>query len=93
MPTKEEEPLEEIVELINEDDDREWTLKKDNEVFVIEGKLVEKIMNSVNFEDTESLQYFQRFLNKMGINQALEDAGIQEGDTVRIGESEFEYVR
>jgi GTP-binding protein len=87
------EPLEEVVELINEDDDREWTLKKDNEVFVIEGKLVEKIMNSVNFEDTESLQYFQRFLNKMGINQALEDAGIQEGDTVRIGESEFEYVR
>jgi len=93
VATTEVEPLEEVVELINEDDDREWTLKKDNEVFVIEGKLVEKIMNSVNFEDTESLQYFQRFLNKMGINQALEDAGIQEGDTVRIGESEFEYVR
>jgi Obg family GTPase CgtA-like protein len=41
----------------------------------------------------ESLQYFQRALQKSGVISALEEAGVQEGDTVSIYDFEFEYVR
>jgi GTP-binding protein len=50
-------------------------------------------MKNVNFDDYESIQYFQRVLDKNGINKQLERMGIEEGDTVRIGEVEFEYIR
>jgi len=46
-----------------------------------------------NFSDYESLQFFQRSLRDSGIIDELEKAGISEGDTVRIGELEFEYVK
>lgn len=47
----------------------------------------------VDLEDEESLQYFQRVLRDTGIIDRLEEAGIQEGDTVNILNIEFEYVR
>ena len=50
-------------------------------------------MRNINFDDYESVQYFQRFLEMNGINKQLEKMGIEEGDTVRIGEVEFEYIK
>ena len=50
-------------------------------------------MKNVNFDDYESIQYFQRVLDKKGINKKLEELGINEGDTGRIGDAEFEYIR
>ena len=44
-------------------------------------------------EDYESLQYFQRVLRLSGIIDRLEEMGIEEGDTVRIFDFEFDYVR
>ena len=49
-------------------------------------------MNSVNFDDYESLQYFQRVLLNAGVIDALYDAGVQEGDTVSIYDFEFDFV-
>ena len=68
-------------------------LNENNETYVISGKVIEKVMRNINFDDYESVQYFQRFLDMKGINKALEKRGIQEGDTVRIGDVEFEYIR
>jgi GTP-binding protein len=39
----------------------------------------------------EAVRRFQRTLDRMGITGALEEAGVQPGDTVRIGEREFEW--
>ena len=50
-------------------------------------------MRSVNFGVHESLQYFQRSLKSKGVIDALEEMGIDEGDTVRIYDIEFEYMR
>ena len=50
------------------------------------------MVGSVNMEDYESLQYFQRVLRKSGIIDKLEEMGIQEGDTVSMFELEFEFV-
>ena len=56
------------------------------------GEWLLQVINSVNFDDYESLQYFQRVLIQTGVIDALRDAGIQEGDTVSIYEIEFDFV-
>ncbi len=69
-----------------------YTVRRENEIYVIEGPWVNKILGSVNFNDRESLQYFQRVMKNMGVIEALEEKGVEEGDTVRIGEMEFDYI-
>ncbi len=64
----------------------------DNGVYVISGSWIEAVGGSVNFSDEESLQYFQRALKNRGVIDALEEKGIEEGDTVRIGDLEFDFV-
>ncbi len=50
------------------------------------------IMNDINPEDYESLQYFERVLRGSGIIDALKKSGIKEGDTVSVYDVEFDYV-
>ncbi len=73
-------------------DEPPYTIRRENEIYVIEGPWVNKILGSVNFNDRESLQYFQRVMKNMGIIEALEEKGVEEGDTVRVGEMEFDYI-
>ncbi len=65
--------------------------KQDN-IYMVEGEWLLQVINSVTFDDYESLQYFQRVLIQTGVIDALRDAGIQEGDTVSIYEIEFDFV-
>jgi len=85
------EPTEDV-EIDAASDEPPFTVRRENEVYVIEGPWVNKILGSVNFNDRESLQYFQRVMKNMGVIEALEAKGIEEGDTVRIGEMEFDYI-
>ncbi|MBE7032033.1 MAG: GTPase ObgE [Ruminococcaceae bacterium] len=62
-------------------------------VYIVEGMYVRKIVGSTNFDDYESLQYFQRALRKSGIIDMLEAKGINEGDTVHMYGVEFDYIR
>ena len=89
---EDEEPVV-VTENIKEVSEEEWKIRRENNIYVIEGKFLERVMKNVNFDDYESIQYFQRILDKKGINKKLEEMGINEGDTVRIGEAEFEYIR
>lgn len=73
-------PKKEEIEINNEDG-----------VFVIEGKSLQRLLYSVNFEDMESVQYFQKIMEKKGVFQRLKDMGAQDGDTVRLYDLEFEY--
>ena len=61
-------------------------------VYTVEGEWLLKVMRSVDFDDDESLQYFQRVLISSGVIDALRGAGIQEGDTVSIYDLEFDFV-
>ena len=70
----------------------EVTITNHDGVYFVEGEWLIRIMNSVNFDDYESLQYFQRVLINSGVIDALYDAGIEEGDTVSIYDFEFEFV-
>ena len=72
---------------------RTFTLRKENGEFFVENcDWIEQIMNTVDPDDYESLQYFERVLRSSGIIKALERAGVQEGDVVHVNDFEFEYV-
>lgn len=85
----------------NIDEIKEYIVKDDigfkvvqvEDYYIVEGPTVESLMGSVNIEDYESLGYFQRRLRALGIIDALVEAGIQEDDTVCIGDFEFNYMR
>ncbi|NTV89678.1 MAG: GTPase ObgE [Clostridiales bacterium] len=66
---------------------------KDGDVYVAEGAWIKKLANSTNFGVFESLSYFQRAIKDKGMVEALEKLGIQDGDTVRIDDIEFEYMK
>ena len=65
---------------------------KEKGAFVIEGKKIERLIDSVNFEDTESMNYFQKYLRDHGVVDRLRELGIQDGDLVKIGDIEFDYA-
>lgn len=72
---------------------REFTITVVDGKFVIEGEWLLNILNTVDPDDYESLQYFQRVLHQSGIIDRLEKMGVNEGDTVCVYDIEFEYVR
>ena len=67
-------------------------ITKDNDVFVVSGPAMEYILDSVNFGDEESMNWFHRTLRERGIIDALRAAGAQEGSTVRIMDMEFDFI-
>lgn len=61
-------------------------------VYFVKGKWLLQLIESINFDDYESLQYFERVLLNTGVIDALRDAGCNEGDTVSIYDVEFDFV-
>jgi GTPase len=59
--------------------------------FEVTGESVERLVRRTDFDSGEGLEWFQVQLDRLGVSSALEDAGAEPGDTVRIGELEFEY--
>lgn len=89
-------PKEEIVEikqrkLYTLEEKEEFTIEKEDGIFIVDGPGVQRIMRRVNLEDNESMHYFQKCLDELGVNQALKEAGVQEGDTVRVVDWELEW--
>jgi GTP-binding protein len=69
-----------------------FTIIKENGIYIVEGELPEKLINSTNFTDYESMQYLQRALIKSGIISALKEKGAKEGDTIVIDDTDFDFV-
>lgn len=65
----------------------------ENGIFVISGKKVEKLAEMTKFNEDEALRRFQNILKKMGVEIALEEKGCKVGDTVKIGNFEFDFVK
>ncbi len=66
--------------------------RTDDAAFNLEGQWIDALVNRVNFNDRESMMYFERSLSKSGLIDRLRDAGCDEGDLVRIGDIEFNFV-
>ena len=63
-----------------------------DDVYSVEADWLLQILKTVNFDDTEGLQYFDRVLIDTGVIDALRQAGVQEGDTVSLYNLEFDFV-
>ena len=69
-----------------------FEITRDGPVFVVSGKAIVHLLDSVNFDDEESMNWFHRTLRRAGIIDALRQAGAREGSTVRIEDMEFDFV-
>lgn len=77
---------------LDTDDEDGLKIEVDEEgIYVVTGKELRRIMYSVNFDDMESLQFFQAQMESKGVFDMLREAGIEDGDTVKIYELEFEF--
>ena len=72
---------------------KETIIRNVNGVFEVEGEWLFNLMGQINFSNYESLNFFQRVLEKSGVFKALEDKGCREGDTVSIYDFEFDYIK
>ncbi len=74
-------------------DPRAFTVEQEAEhVWRVDAPWLERILEGSDVEDYESLQYFQRQLGESGVLDELVRRGVQEDDTIKIGEFEFDYV-
>ena len=69
-----------------------FTIQKEDGVYIVTGRAMDMLLGSVNFDDEQSLNYFHRTLRARGVIDALRAEGAKEGDTVVIGEMEFDFV-
>ena len=71
-----------------------FTVEKDeNGVFVVEGPRIEKMLGYTNLDSEKGFDFFQKFLKTSGVLEKLEEAGIVDGDTVRMYGHEFDYYK
>ena len=73
-------------------DEKITEIRVEGSTYYVEGKWLLNFMGQINFDDYESLQFFQRVLQKNGVFDRLREAGIQDGDTVNIYDFEFDYL-
>ena len=78
--------------LLGNKEDKSFKITKQNDVYHISAPFLIKVLNKVDIDFYETLQYFQKVLINCGIIDALREAGIEEGDTVNIYDFEFEFV-
>ncbi len=73
--------------------DRSVNITKEGNVYIVEADWLYNLMGSTNFDDRESLGYFQRVLRTSGLIEKLEAAGAHDGDTVSIYDFEFDFIK
>lgn len=87
-------PKEQLIEPITQkkvyrlEEEDPYTIRREEDMYVVDGPAIRELMRKVNMEDIESLYYFQRRLEELGVNQKLKEAGVREGDTVKV----FDYL-
>ena len=65
----------------------------ENGVFVVEGPRIEKMLGYTNLDSEKGFDFFQKFLKTSGVLEKLEEAGIEDGNTVRMYGHEFDYYK
>ncbi|MCL1924016.1 MAG: Obg family GTPase CgtA, partial [Defluviitaleaceae bacterium] len=65
----------------------------DRGTYVVEGLAIEKMLSNTNLETEKGFAFFQKYLREREIIKALEEEGIEEGDTVRIYDLYFDYYK
>lgn len=83
-----------IDELLDNSDDNYNVYVDENGIFIVEGERIDKMLGYTNLESEKGFNFFQKFMKSSGAIDKLEELGIEEGDTVRVGDYlEFDYYR
>ena len=83
-----------VDELLDKSDDNYNVYIDENGVFIVEGERIDKMLGYTNLESEKGFNFFQKFMKSSGAIDRLEELGIEEGDTVRVGDYlEFDYYR
>lgn len=64
----------------------------DGQSYILSGKQLEKIFNSTNFNDSGSMRYLYKYIENSGALDRLREMGIEDGDTIKVKDFEFEYI-
>ena len=83
---------EELFDFDLDSQDSGFEIARRNGAYELSGASIDHLIASVNFGNEESLNYFHRTLRRMGVIDALREAGASEGDTVRIDDMGFDFV-
>lgn len=75
--------------------DEPYTVEYDEKenMYVVEGPRIERMLGYTNLDSEKGFQFFQKFLKTSGILEKLERLGIEEGDTVRMYDLQFDYYK
>ncbi|MGN0270314.1 MAG: GTPase ObgE [Candidatus Weimeria sp.] len=79
-------------EFFKQDDTFTVEVNEDGE-YIVAGPKIEKMLGFTNLDSEKGFAFFQKFLKEQGILKKLEEMGIQDGDTVKVYDLEFEYYR
>lgn len=89
----ESEPMEVVAFDENRNDSTSYVITVDEDgIYEVHGGLINMLIRNVVLDDYESFRYFQKTLKDRGVIKALYSNGCKEGDTVRIGDIEFDFV-
>lgn len=80
-----------LEEYYNKEIDYDLQFAKDNEIFVVFGKRIDNLLEKVNLEDYDSRMFFEKTLREMEVFDKLKEMGIEQGDSVAVGDIVFEY--
>jgi GTPase len=86
MPESEQTPIYRV-----EEDPREFSVEKTDDGWLVVGKSIERAAAMTYWEYDQSVRRFQRIMQALGIEDALRKAGVQEGESVIIGDFELEW--
>jgi GTP-binding protein len=86
-----DEEIDEIPVYRMEEDPQEFSIKQESDGWRIRGKSIERAAKMTYWEYYQSILRFQRILSALGIDKALREAGVKEGDTIYIGDHELEW--
>jgi GTPase len=73
-------------------DEKDFTISRDNDVFVVESPSIERLIKRTNFSTQDGIARFARILRNIGIDKELRKLGAVDGQTIRIADIEFEFV-
>jgi len=73
-------------------DEIDFTIRRENDTFVVESPSIEKLIKRTNFSTQDGVMRFARILRNMGIDRELRSRGAVDGQTIRIADFEFEFV-
>lgn len=80
-----------LEDFYNKEIDFDLNIKKENEIYLVYGKRVDNLLKKVNIDDYDSMIYFESTLREMEVFDKLKEMGIEDGDSVAVGDIVFEY--